>query len=168
MKHLPKILGIVFVLLCLTSAFLWGFATLKSKSLQREARQSLEQVVANELPTLDGFDTIEVASFDSSDTVYGGTCYYAGDFLILGGSLAEAKALDRYAAKLESSGWIPRERQYPTSKVFMYRDHVQMNVRTGDLDPGLRDYVDYVQLRKTYPSIIFLRISFMLPNREDC
>ena len=168
MKRVLIFFGILFLLLCLVSAVLWSLAAQKSKSLQREARQGLDRIVANELPTLNGFDTIEVASFDSSDTVYGETCYYAGDFLILGGSLAEAEALDRYAAKLESSGWIPRTRQYPTSKVFMYRDHVQMNVRTGDLDPGLRDYVDYKQLGKTYSSILFIRISFMLPTREDC
>ena len=160
--------GVLLLLVCLVSTILWSLAAQKSKSFQQEARQGLDQVVANDLPSLEGFETIKVASFDLSDTVYGDTCYYARDFLILGGSLTEAEALDRYAAKLESSGWMPKGKQYPTSKGFKYGDHAITVARIGDLDPGLRDYVDYEQLRKTYPSIIFVRVEFMLPHREGC
>lgn len=168
MKYIFVLLGTLFLLVCLSLFILWGLTARKSKLLQQEARQGLDRVVADELPTLEGFEITKVASFESSNTVYDETCYYASDYLILGGSLTEEDALNRYAAKLESSGWTPRRRQYPTSKVFMYGDYVQLNIRTGDIDPGLDNYVDYEKMREIYPSIIFIRITFMLPKREGC
>lgn len=168
MKYIFMFFGILLLLACLVSAVLWGLFTQKSKSFQREARQGLDQVVAYDLPSLEGFETIKIVSLDSSNTVYGETCYYAGDFLILGGSLAEAEALDKYAAKLESAGWTLRGKQYPATRELVSGDHVLTVIRTGNIDPGLRDYVDYEQLRETYPSIIFVRIVYMLPRREGC
>jgi hypothetical protein len=64
MKHI-KFAGIVFVfILCLGPVLALGTMKIYSDSQQRKARNGLDLVVANDLPDREGFEVVEIVSFD--------------------------------------------------------------------------------------------------------
>lgn len=163
MKYLLWFLGIV-VLLCL---LVFGVQLTNHYMKQREARIGLDALVT-QLPELRDFEKVKVVYREFSNTEYGVTCYYARAFIITGTRLSESESLDVYTAKLESLGWMPREKQYETSRVLYYEMNDRIVVRSGEPGVDIKDALDYAQLRKDYQSVIFIRIDYMVPNREEC
>jgi hypothetical protein len=156
--RLSAFLGIT-VVLCLTASCTLGE--------QRKARAGLDASVA-QLPKLREFDTIKVIYYESSLSGPRTTCYYATAYTIIGTSLPELKALDVYVEELKSLGWRPREKQYDTTRILMRGTYELVVVRSGEPGVDVKDAVDYAQLRAVYPTIIFVRLDFMLPNRDKC
>jgi hypothetical protein len=127
----------------------------------------LDAAVA-QLPQLAGFDTIKVVYREFRSTEYERKCFYARAYVIIGSSLPEVEALDVYAEQLQLLGWKLEGRQYNTERGMMRGLHEYIGVRSGEPDVDIKDAADYFQLRATYPSIIFVMLDFILPNRDEC
>lgn len=158
MERLSGLLSIA-VLLCLLVSC--------TAEEQRKARAGLDASVA-QLPELGDFDTIEVIYYETSLSGPRTTCYYATAYLIIGTSLPEEKALDVYVEELKSLSWTPREKQYDTTRILMHGTYELVVIRSGEPGVDVKDAVDYAQLRAKYPTIIFVRLDFMLPSRDKC
>ena len=133
----------------------------------RKARAGVDESVA-QLPVLKGFDVIETVHLDDSMSVDGETCYYATAYVIIGSSLPEMEALGVYSETLLSTGYYPRQRQYPTSRVFLRGSNEYVVVRVGEPGIDFEDAVDWAQLKATYPTIVFVKLVFILPRRDGC
>ena len=157
-KHLFRLLSIA-VLFCLIVSC--------THPEQREANNGLDASVA-QLPELRDFDVVKVVYQESSQSAYETICYYATAHVIIGSPLAESEAMDIYVEKLQSLGWGSGERQYETTRALTHGMHERIVVRTGEPGVDVKDAVDYVQLGKTYPTIIFVRLVFIMPSRDEC
>jgi hypothetical protein len=147
-----------------------GCNLVSARSQRNEARRSLDELVNHDLPQIEGLETIEIVSFTSSRTEHSQTCHYATDYLIIGASMPEEAALERYVAGAESMGWIEeRRRQYDTTKLLIQGDHARLVVNIGGR-PGadIEDAIDYEQAREVYQSLLFVSVDFMLPQRDGC
>lgn len=133
----------------------------------QRARSGLEKLMT-QLPQPEGFNVIKVIQQEFSDTAGGTTCNYARAHLVIGTSMLETEALDIYEQNLKTLNWISREQQYKTSRALYYGNNGRIVVRSGEPGVDVKDAVDYEQLRKTYQSVIFVRIDYMVPNREMC
>ena len=158
MKHISRFFCIA-ILLCSTVSC--------ARSQRREARAGLDAAVT-QLPKPAGFDTIKVVYREFRSTEYERKCFYARAYVIIGSSLPEVEALDVYVEKLEALGWVPREKQYKTTRVLRRGTHERIVIELGQPGVDIKDAVDYAQLRNTYPTIIFVRVDFMLPSRDEC
>jgi hypothetical protein len=133
----------------------------------QKARSGLENLM-RQLPQSEKFNVIKTIKQEFSHTGGEKTCYYARAHLIIGTSMPETESLDIYEQSLKTLNWVPREQQYKTSRVLYYGNNDRMVVTSGEPGVDVKDLVDYEQLRKTYKSIIFVSIDYMLPNREEC
>jgi hypothetical protein len=134
---------------------------------QRKARAGLDASVA-QLPELREFDTVEVVHREFSHSGPRTTCYYARAYAIIGTSLPAEQALDVYVEELQSLGWEFDGRQYKTERGLKRGVYELVVVRSGEPGVDVKDAVDYAQLRAVYPTIIFVRLDFMLPSRDKC
>jgi hypothetical protein len=134
---------------------------------RREARAGLDAAVA-QLPEPAGFDVIKVVYREFRSTEYERKCFYATAYVIIGSSLPELEALDVYAEDLQPLGWAPRDEQYNTTRVLRRGTYERIVIELGEPGVDIRDAVDYVQLRATSPTVIFVRLDFMLPSRDEC
>ncbi len=157
------LVGIIF-LLCLSIFCVQQISYFKK---QQEAKLGRETLVG-QLPKLKNFDVIETVYQDFPDKITGRTCYYARTHLVIGTSMPESKALDAYEQNLKILNWISGGQQYETSRVLHYGDNDRVVVRSGEPGIDVKNVVDYDQLRETYQSIIFVRVDYMVPNREMC
>lgn len=136
---------------------------------QNEAKSGLDALLT-QLPKVDNFETIKVEYFEFSDSAYGKTCYYARAYVFLGTSLPLPKALDTYEERLESLGWMLDSRpyeQYETARVLFHGDHDLLVVESGR--PGsVMDAEELAALRVRYPSVIFVSLDYMMPQRDGC
>lgn len=169
MRRATKILGFVLLLigiLPLLAIMLIGAIALKPVFIQYQARQGLD-LVLNELPDLEAYKTIKTVSFDSSREGSTTTCYYATDYLIIGTSLPELVARETYIEVLQSMGWEPGWKE-PLPTRLTDKKNTIIQVTAGDPVPLIRHAVNYDEIRKTYQSIIYLRVDYMIPNTGDC
>jgi hypothetical protein len=168
MKHF-KFAGIAFIfILCLGSVLALGAMKIYSDSQQRKARNGLDLVVANDLPDREEFEVVEIVSFDFSDTDFSVGCYYARDNLIISTSFPESEAIDVYSESLQALGWRLTEQLSRTMILDHYEENTYAVVTYGEPGPFLRNSVDYTELTKAFPEVIFVRIDYMVPNRESC
>jgi hypothetical protein len=158
MKHISRFFCIA-ILLCSTVSC--------ARSQRREARAGLDAAVT-QLPKPAGFDTIKVVYREFRSTEYERKCFYARAYVIVGSSFSEVEALDVYVKELQSLGWKLEGRQYDIERGMKRGVHERIVVRSGKPGVDIKDAVDYAQLRNTYPTIIFVRVDFMLPSRDEC
>lgn len=163
----------------MTSRVLWSFcffalllvscSPVVSLEKQREARRGLDAALA-QLPTLASFTPVKVLVYESYDNEHGGehVCYYAKGYVIVGSSLPYAKALDVYAHQLQSLGWTFDKAQYTLSRLLSRESNEDAVVYSYEPGPEIREAVDYAQLKKSYESIIVIRIDYTVPNGQDC
>ncbi len=166
MKTSLKLCNITILTLCFLALASCGI--LDKRAAQRETREGLEAIVAQELPELEAFEQVKVVSFDDSRTEYGITCYYATDYLIMGTRLSEKEALEHYREGLLPLGWTDSGTQYPSSNKLYYGQNARIVFWYGDPGVNIRDAVDYDQLKKFYQSIMFVRVDYIQPAREGC
>ena len=166
MKQFLKFIFAPILVLCFL--LLASCGILDKKAQQRKTREGLESISSQELPELDGFDLVKVVSLDLSSSDYGKTCSYARDYLIIGTSLPESDALERYVEALLRLGWTREGDQYPTSNNLIHGKNARIVVRYGDPGADVRDAADYDQLRDNYQSVIFVRVDYILPERDGC
>lgn len=163
MKRLPRL----FVILMLLPLVVSCAQQLSNTSKQQEARAGLDALVA-QLPELENFNVTENLYFETSFTAYKKTCYYATGYVIIGSSLLEVNALDVYTEKLELLGWTPREKQHEIERVFYAEANGRVVVSSGEPDESIKHAVNYQQLKENYRSVIFVRLVYMLPSRDEC
>jgi len=106
--------------------------------------------------------------FHSDENEDGPICYYARAFVIVGTLLPETQALDTYTEKTQSLGWTPEGRQYEISRILIRGVNDRIVIGSGEPGVDIKDALDYDKLRETYRSIIFVRLDYMLPSRDEC
>ena len=146
-------------------ALVTGCNLVSARSQRNEARRSLDELVNHDLPQIEGLETIEIVSSTWSHPEHSPACHYARDYLIIGAFMPEAEALERYVAGAELMGWS-KEGVFET---LIQGDHARLVVKIGDR-PGvdIEDAIDYEQAREVYQSLLFVRVDFMLPQRDGC
>jgi hypothetical protein len=133
----------------------------------REARKGLDGSVA-QLPSVSDFDVVTILSGESSITGSPKTCYYAQAYVVLGTSLSEEKALDVYVDELQSLGWTTERSDLENLRVLGRGMHEQIAVSYGGPGWTIETNEDYIRAKDIYPTIIFVTVDFMLPNRDEC
>jgi hypothetical protein len=127
-----------------------------------EARTVVDRAVA-ELPKLKDFEIVKELNYDVFDLEHGpGSCYLARAYFVVGTQLPLPVALEVNAKQLETLGWVPSGTKYTTS-IYMERGSKEgEQVFSGNPGDELAAAVDYVQIRKVYPNIMFLRLDYGL------
>jgi hypothetical protein len=153
---MKRLLGIVntVILLCLFTSC--------THPKQQEARKGLEASLER-LPQSSSFETIQLSQVENSM----GSCHYAVADIMLGTSLSAEDALDVYFDELQALEWIPDERQHEHEKILTHG--AQERIHISDF-PGWYDEVDesYIQAKKDYPTVIFVILTFYVPQRDGC
>lgn len=136
---------------------------------QREARAGLDAALAA-LPKTPEFDTVKVVYSEFYDDEHGNgpVCYYARGYVILGSNLADSEALANYATRLQVLGWSAEGIQYQTQKVLIQGKNARILIYSGDPGVDIRDAMDYTKLRNTYRGVIFVMLTYMIPQRDGC
>jgi hypothetical protein len=160
--------GASFGLCILSLALVTGCSVISARAQRNEARRSLNQLVSDDLPQIEGLEILEIVSSTWSRTEYSQTCHYARDYLIIGAFMPVEEALERYFIEAELMGWIPRDIQYDSSRVLRLEEHARLVVETSGPGVDIRDAIDYEQARDVYQSLLFVRVDFMLPQRDGC
>ena len=132
-----------------------------------EATVGLELAV-DQLPQLEGFETIKVIQEAFSHTEYGMTCYYARASIAVGASLPAPEALDQYVEALQSQGWVLTGTQYQQTKSLVLGSNSLIEIYFGEPGIELKDEIDLDELNRTYQSTLFIRLDYMMPNMDDC
>jgi hypothetical protein len=94
--------------------------------------------------------------------------YYARDNVIISTSFPESEAIVVYSESLQALGWRQTEQLSRTIILDHYEENTYAAVTYGEPGPFLRNSVDYTELTKAFPEVIFVRIDYMVPNRESC
>jgi hypothetical protein len=139
----------------------------KSDDTLEEAKIGLELAV-DQLPKLDGFKTIKINQEAFSHTEYGLTCDYARANIAIGSSLPASDALDQYVEALQSDGWTLKKNQYQQTKSLAQGSNSLIVVYFGEPTIELKDDIDLERLKRSYQSIMFIRLDYMLPNSNEC
>ncbi|MGB8646732.1 MAG: hypothetical protein WCF84_15940 [Anaerolineae bacterium] len=163
MNRLYSIFSVALCLLLLQSCSWLG----PDPQKQKEARLGLDQAVA-QLPQVKELAIVKVVYYDVFDNEHGtnsnDTCYYARAYFVIGTQLSVTEALDTYARQLELLGWVPRNDQYPTSRVLYHGPNELLVIESGAPGAELENAVDYNELRKIYRNIVFLNLTYALQS----
>jgi hypothetical protein len=156
-------------LLIVSIAFLSVSCGLLSKSYDTldEAKDGMEQAV-EQLPQLDSFETIKINQRVFSHTAYGLTCNYARASIAVGSSLPAPDALDQYVEALQAQGWTLTGTQYQQTKSLVVGSNSLVVIHFGYPAIELKDEIDLDELNQTYQSILYIRVDYMLPTRDEC
>ena len=156
-------------LLLISIAFLIGSCGLLDKQdhALEEAKVDLELAI-DQLPKLEGFETIKINQEAFSHTEYGLTCYYARASIAIGSSLPASDALEQYVEALQSQGWTPIGKQYQQTKTLVLGSNSLIEVYLGEPGIELKDDIDLEKLKQSYQGILFMRLDYMLPNSTEC
>ncbi len=165
MKHLLQVLCILLLSYLLTSCD----DPITQVRQQQEAKVGLGTALA-ELPQSPEFATVKVVSLERVDNGanFGSTCYLERGYVILGSSLSEEETISLYFQKVQSIGWIPIGEQYPRSKTLYRKPNESMEIYVGEPGVDIEDAVNYAGLRKTYKSIAFVSVDYMVPSPGQC
>jgi len=137
------------------------------EAMVEQARIGLDTALS-QMPNLPEFVTVDTIAFQFSRTEHEQTCYYARGYLVLGASLQAAQALDLYVESLRLSGWDLDTRQYETSRLLSRGNNEWMEVRFGEPGVDIEAQIDYEQIQRTYNSVIFVRLDYVLPSVGNC
>ncbi len=131
-----------------------------------QAKFGLDSLVA-ELSLPANFDLIKIEYFQSSDSAFGKTCYYASANLIVASSLSLTQAIDAYTERSHLSGWMLEGRQYESARSLIRGENAQLVIESAK--PGtVMKSEEIVKLQTSYKSVIFVRVVYMVPRREGC
>jgi hypothetical protein len=154
MKRLP--------ILALLATMLWLNTScdyFKSREVKAGLNNSLEQ-----LPQLRDFGTITMIKGSSAIK----SCHYAEAEVVLGTFLKEEDALEVYVDGLEALGWLERGKQDELHKGMVRGAHERIEIRAGYPNLDVQENKEYVRMKDSYPTIIFVRLVFYLPQRDGC
>ena len=133
----------------------------------RRARTGVDAAVA-QLPVLKGFDVIKIENLEDSMSAGGETCYYARAIVVVGSHLPEIEAINVYSEALQSTGHNPRDGRYPKSRMFYRGSNERVLVAVSEPYVGFKNRVDWAEWKATYPTIIFVSVVYILPQRDGC
>ena len=85
---------------------------------------------------------------------------------LVGTELPEEEAVAVYVRELQAQGWEIVRDEHATSKILLRGEHESVSVRGGPVAWYWRKDEDYRQARDLYPTIISVRVGFMLPGTE--
>lgn len=136
----------------------------REQQLLREAEMGLNAAIA-QLPKPSAFDVAAVIS----ETAVVEDYYVARASVVLGTSLSEEEALSLYVDELQALGWRLQERkQYEDTKFLDHPDkHEQIVVEYGLIGWLIETREEYIQAKKSYPSIIIVGVDYILTSREE-
>ena len=156
-------------LLLISIAVLIGSCGLldKQDNALEEVKVDLELAI-DQVPKLEGFETIKINQEAFSHTEYGLTCYYARASIAIGSSLPASDALEQYVEALQSQGWTPIGKQYQQTKTLVLGSNSLIEVYLGEPGIELKDDIDLKKLEQSYQGILFMRLDYMLPNSTEC
>lgn len=136
--------------------------------MQERARAGLDAALA-ELPQSSEFQIYRVVYSKVLDIEgRGSECYYGRGYAVIGSSLLEREAIISYFQMVQSSGWISEGEQYNVSKLLKRGLNERMELYVGDPDVDIKDAVKSVQLRNGHQSLVYVRVDYMLPSRDQC
>ncbi len=155
MKRLIGLAALVILLYFLTSC--------EHKRKQREVRAGLDNSVG-QLPDSASFETITISYGQSSMK----TCHYAEAVVMLGTALAEEEALDTYVDELRSLGWALKRIDYKDVRVLIRDTQERIVIRSYHTTWLDEKDENYIKARDVYPTIIWVRLVFYVPQRDGC
>jgi hypothetical protein len=134
---------------------------------QQAARSGVQTAVA-QLPRPKDYQWIKEVYNDIPNPIRNGQCYYSRAYVILGTALPVTLALDTYIGYLQSFGWILSKEEYTTPKVLYHGVNELAVVDSSDPGPDVAGKIDYAQLQRQYPTVLYVRIDYALPSRNEC
>jgi hypothetical protein len=129
----------------------------------REVRAGLDSSI-EQLPHLRDFELITVLKGSSAIE----RCHYAEAEVVLGTSLEEEKAIDEYVNRLKAVGWLETELQNELKRGLTRGAQERIVVRAGHPNSDVERDADYIQAKDAFPTIIFVRLVFYVPQRDGC
>jgi hypothetical protein len=138
----------------------------------KHAKAELDKAIA-QLPHFEQFDLVHQMELQWSRTEHNQTCNYARAYRIFGTQLPVPDILELYTQQLQALGWTlkagPNEQSFMHwSRIFIRGNHERLVISTGEPGFGIRQEIDYEQLRNAYANLAVIRIEYMLPQREGC
>ncbi len=162
-----KRLILSLIAISLLSLSLFGVLQINSQWKKSQVHTGLEKLV-NQLPTLETIDTPEVTYQEFSKSEYGLTCYYGRAYVILGTQQPLSEVLEAYLEELYVQGWHPEGYQYANTKILIRDDNDRLVISLTEPTIAIQDQTNYAKLKRVYKGIIFIRIDYMLPGRQEC
>lgn len=165
MRHPLRFVGTVLLLFVVTSCSL-----ITIPAGERAAREGVEATVA-QLPRPKEFDWLQVLYYQDHMTVQGETCYYGTAYVFLGTSLPTSIAFGAYIEQLRLLGWTPKSKYNEDLAIWYHGTNDRLVFVSGpaeELSLKLMEGSGYTQFKKIYPTVIVLRVTYMLPAREEC
>jgi hypothetical protein len=129
----------------------------------REVRKGLDTSI-DQLPKSQDFETVTILRGESSME----GCYYAVAKVILGSFMPTEEALDMYTAELQSLGWSIERNDYKNVISLTRNTQERIVIETGYPSLSVEKNEDYIRARDIYPTIIFARLVFYVPQRDGC
>jgi hypothetical protein len=117
---------------------------------------------------LDSFATALIDQGVYSQTEYGKTCFYGRAYIVAGSQLTASDALDQYVEALQIQDWRLKEKTYQDSKTLLLGSNSLIVVYYGEPWPVFKKDIDLERLYQIYQSILFIRVDYMLPTRDEC
>jgi hypothetical protein len=163
MKQIHCLFAMLLILCCAGAC-----TPLTSLEKQREARSGLDTIVSQISPIAD-FVTNKIVYREFYDDEHGGehVCYYAKAFFVIGSLLPAENLPEVYAERLQALGLGWKMQDYDNTILYRGKNERAV-VFSVQPDDAVKNAVDYAQLRKIYPSIIFLQLEYILPSRDEC
>jgi len=163
MKRLILSLIAVSLLLLL----LFGVQQINSQWQKSQVHTGSEKLV-NQLPTLETIDTVEVTYQEFSHSENGITCYYGRAYVILGTQQPLPDVLEAYLEELYAQDWRPEGNQYANTKTLIHYDNDRLVISLTEPEIVTQNQTNYAKLKQSYKEIIFIRIDYMVPSRQEC
>lgn len=167
-----RTLGVLCVVfgLMLTTACFQDTQPFKQHEINlREARGGLLQTITT-LPQDTDFQVVKAVSYELYDEEHGQgpVCYYARSYFIIGATIPLQDALAKYTQMLKGSGWVIRGEEYQTDNAFTRGIHERANLHSGSPGSELEATANLEELGKSYTSLFFLNVDYILPNEKRC
>lgn len=103
----------------------------------------------------------------------GYACSYTRAYVILGTQRPATEVLDAYSEQLPRLGWVLRTESYhlelmPVLRIFIRGRHERLVIEPLGEGTEVADSVDHEALKRTYATLLVVRIDYMLPQRDNC
>ncbi len=136
---------------------------------QQEARRGLDAALA-QLPTLQRFTTAKILVYESHDAEHSSeyVCYYAKGYIVAGSSLPAEDAVSYYAQSVQPLGWSPNSDKLASERLLDRGLYERIVISPYEPEIEIQNAVGYAQLKKTYLSVIVIRVDYTLPSRDRC
>jgi len=138
-------------------------------------QQSLQQsktgldAAIEQMPRPKDFELVATRSWTTSMTAGGQTCYYAEAYAVFGTSLPEKEALVTYVEELKALGWASEDTiQYAREQSLVRGTHEWAGVSYGGYGTWSVQDSAYAQALNTYPTVVLVRLRYILPARDGC